>query len=69
VLAADQVERRDDRVLLFHARPLPRRFEFRHRVRAVFPGDWAVPALRGEAMYDPSVACTVTTAQRLEIRP
>ena len=56
-------------MLLFHAGGLPSRFEFRHRVRAVFAGDWSLPPLRGEAMYDPTIVGTTAGDQRLVIRP
>jgi uncharacterized protein YfaS (alpha-2-macroglobulin family) len=63
----DHVERRDDRVLLFHSGDLPREFELRHRVRAVFPGDYHQPALVVEAMYDPTVRVVVAAEGTLEV--
>jgi uncharacterized protein YfaS (alpha-2-macroglobulin family) len=38
-------------------------------VRAVFPGDWTVPPLRGEAMYDPTIVGVTPAGQRLTIAP
>lgn len=68
-VAAANVEPRDDRVLLFCEQVPKGRSVLRHRIRAVFPGDFAVPALQAQAMYDPTLVVAETTRRRVEIRP
>ena len=63
------VDARDDRVLLF-CRELPAgAFVVRHAIRAVFPGDYAVPAVQAQAMYDPTLVAVDTARSRVEIAP
>ena len=63
------VDARDDRVLLF-CRELPAgAFEVRHSIRAVFPGEYEVPAVQAQAMYDPTLVAVDTERRRVEIKP
>jgi len=64
-LLAAPTEARDDRVLRFPQRLPPGRFQLRHRVRATLPGDYAVPPLQVQAMYDPGLVVVATGLERL----
>lgn len=57
MLEGDYVERREDRMLIFTSAS-PRDGVFAYRVRAVTKGDFVVPPLRAEAMYDPRLNAT-----------
>lgn len=67
VVAAASVEARDDRVLMFCTKLPAGRFELRHRIRAVFPGEYEVPQVRAMAMYDPSLVAAEPAARRIEV--
>lgn len=56
-LDPDYVERREDRMLLFTP-AATRDGVFAYRVRAVSRGEFVLPPLRAEAMYDPRLSAT-----------
>jgi uncharacterized protein YfaS (alpha-2-macroglobulin family) len=68
-LLAAPSEARDDRVLRFPSRVPAGRFQLRHRVRATLPGDYAVPPLQAQAMYDPGLVVVSQELARLVVKP
>lgn len=68
-LLAAPAEARDDRVLRFPSRVPAGRFALRHRVRATLPGDYAVPPLQVQAMYDPGLVVVSHSQERLVVKP
>lgn len=68
-LAPLSLEARDDRVLIFFSR-LPRgEFVIRHRIRAVFPGEFESPPVTAQGMYDTSLQVSELSRLRVEILP
>ncbi len=68
-LAPLSLEARDDRVLMFFSRLPTGRFVVRHRIRAVFPGEFDAPAVTALGMYDATLQVSETSQLRLEILP
>lgn len=64
-----RIERRDDRVLLFRSGLVRGSFHFVHLARATLPGSYSQAAPVAEAMYEPGLVCTGSTADGVEIRP
>lgn len=54
--APDQIDVRDDRLLLFTDLPSIQIIHYRYVVRAVTKGKFALPAISASCMYDPSIA-------------
>ena len=59
---------RDDRVLLF-SKNIEGEHAFSYSVRAVTPGQFQVPGLTAEAMYDPDIFGRTNTGETLDCRP
>ena len=59
---------RDDRVLMFSDAAFSE-MSFSYSVRAVTPGDYMVPALLVEAMYDPDIYGRYNPGTRLKVAP
>ena len=59
------VDIRDDRLIVFANVPSGRRF-YRYIARAVTPGEFALPPVKAECMYDESIT-SVNGAGRLEV--
>jgi alpha-2-macroglobulin len=62
-------EPRDDRVLMFFGAMPSGRLVLRHRIRAVFPGDYESPPVTAQGMYDATLQVSELSALRVEIVP
>ena len=51
----DHIDMRDDRFLIFTDMPPKNKFTYKYVVRAVTKGDFILPAISAECMYDPSI--------------
>jgi len=51
----DHIDVRDDRLLIFTDMPSENKFTYRYVVRAVTRGDFILPPISAECMYDPSI--------------
>ncbi len=67
-MAAGYQDIRDDRILIF-TKEVPSTASFSYTVRAVTPGDYTVPNVFGEAMYDPEINAEGFEGRRLIIKP
>lgn len=68
VLRPSRVEARDDRVLLFYTGRLERKFAFRYRMRAVFPGVYVKPPSALEALYEPGRRVELAGGTTVEVK-
>lgn len=68
-LRPDQVEARDDRVLVFEESPPGPSFLVVHRVRAVMAGTYLLPPAAVEALYDPGQGARAGGGERLVVLP
>ena len=51
----DHIDMRDDRFLIFTNMPPENKFTYQYVVRAVTKGDFILPPISSECMYDPSI--------------
>jgi len=51
----DHIDMRDDRFLIFTDLPPNNKFTYKYVVRAVTKGDFVLPPISAECMYDPSI--------------
>ena len=51
----DHMDIRDDRFLIFTDLPTGNKFTYKYVVRAVTKGDFILPPISAECMYDPSI--------------
>jgi hypothetical protein len=52
LIAAARIDARDDRVILVGGIPTGGKYTFTYLARAVTPGSFVIPPVRGECMYD-----------------
>ena len=67
-VSPDQVEVRDDRVLVFTRKNIGSWFKFTYLARAVIPGSYSLPGMRIECMYDPARNYSCCGKGRISIR-